>query len=225
MSPTNALYNFHDGRGLLWDLLPDVWEMVLLRPMIEPIVLLILAVAPFLRSIRGPFLYDDPWLFAKNPPQVPPTWAHFRLNPRAMTHVIDGWLWRAFGVNETGLDGSGTVIIQPAVPWHVVSILFHVGSVFAFWALASYILTPWRALGAAALFAVHPLQVSSVCYVSARAGMQSAFFAFLGFLHGLAGGWHWPLAAVSHYFAFKSKPDGLLYMLVYPGAILLWFFL
>lgn len=191
--------------------------------MMESAVLLLLAVAPFARSIRGPFLYDDPWLFQKKGVEVPPTWAHFRLNPRAMTHVIDGWLFRAFKVNDTGMDLTGTVIIQPAVPWHVVSLAFHVGATWAVWGLAGPILTPWRAFAAAAIYAVHPLQSGAVCYVSARAGMQAAFFSFLGALHVLAGVVHWPLAVVSQYLAFKSKPDGIMYGPLYVGVIFLWF--
>jgi hypothetical protein len=62
--------------------------------------------------------------------------------------------------------------------------------------------------------------VQSVAYISGRAAIQAAFFSALGLLHAAAGGWHWPLAAVSQYFAWKSKEDGALYLVLYP--VILW---
>lgn len=183
--------------------------------MIEPAVLTILALCPFLRAIRGEFLYDDPFLFLNGPPG-PISWRAFYRGHRPVTWVIDHWLWRLFGQGKTGMNPSGTVITQPAWPWHCASLLFHVGTTLAVWGLASTILEPWRAFAAAAIFAVHPLQVSAVAYISGRAGVQAAFFTALGLLHAAAGGWHWLAVPVCQYLAYKSKHDGLLYIALYP---------
>lgn len=184
------------------------------------ILLSALAVVPFLRAVRGEFLFDDPVMFADSVPQFPPTWRHFHLNPRAMTHAFDGWLWWLFGVNATGKDATGTVIVQPAVPWHLLSLAFHLGTTLAVWGILGLFLEPWRAFAGAAIFAVHPLQVGAVAYVSARAGVQAAFFSALGLLHAAAGGWHWAAVPVCAYFSYKSKQDGLVYLAFYPVILL-----
>ena len=187
------------------------------------ILLSVLAVVPFLPAIRGQFLFDDPYLFIDTPPVASIRYRsirQFRGDNRAMVHLFDGWLWRWFRVNDTGMDATGTVIIQPSFPWHVLSILFHIGTTLAAWGLLGLVLAPWRALAAAAIFAVHPLQVGAVGYVSGRAGIQSAFFGMLGLLHIAAGGWHWAAVPVCFYFAYKSKQDGLLYAAWAP--LILW---
>jgi len=182
--------------------------------------LVLLAVVPYLRMFPGEFLYDDPWMFRPMHPGYSRV-DYFRHDVRAMVHFFDALLFRAVGVNRTGLDETGTVIIQPAYPWHVLSLAFHVGTVLCVWSLAGYILEPGRAFFAAAVYAVHPLQVSAVGMISARAGVQSAFFSAVGALHAIAGGWHWAAVPLCAYFSFKSKPDGLLLFGLYLG--ILWF--
>jgi len=188
---------------------------------VKTLTLVILAVVPFLPAVNGEFLFDDPMMWLDGPPQANyRRLRSFRGDRRAMVHFFDSVLWRLFGVNDTGMDATGTVIIQPAWPWHVLSLMFHVGTVLAAWGLFGMFLEPWRALAAAAIYAVHPLQVQPVAYVSGRAGVQAAFFSALGLLHAAAGGWHWAAVPLCQYFAFKSKQDGLLYLALYP--LILW---
>ncbi len=184
-------------------------------------LLILLGVLPYLRAFRGEFLFDDPIIFTEGAPGwSAPTLKHFNSNPRAMVHLLDRFLFYWFRSNATGMDFTGTVVTQAAWPWHVLSLLFHVGTTLCVWSLAGLFLEPWRALLAAAIFAVHPLQVSAVAYISGRAGVQAAFFSALGLLHAAAGGWHWLAVLVAQYFAYKSKPDGLLYLVFYP--LILW---
>ncbi len=186
------------------------------------IVLAALAVVPYLPAVRGEFLFDDPVLFHDDGPRgvIYRTVRQFRGDKRAMVHLFDSWLFRAFGINVTGTDATGTVIIQPSWSWHLLSLAFHVGTTWAVWTLAGFFVIPWRAFAAAAIFAVHPLQVQAVGYISARAGLQSAFFSLLGLLHIVAGGWHWALVPVCSYFAYKSKQDGLLYLALFFPVVL-----
>jgi len=184
------------------------------------LILGFLAVLPYLRAVHGEFLFDDPILFEDN--QTPGVHyrhvAFFHAHTRSMVHCIDELLWRAFG-RGSGMDATQTVILQPSWPWHLASLAFHVGNTLLVQALTQMFLDPTRAFLAAAIFAVHPLQVSAVSYISARAGMQAAFFSFLGLLHASMGGWHWSLAVLSQYFAYKSKQDGLLYLMLYPVVL------
>lgn len=185
------------------------------------ILLCILAVLPYLPALRGEFLFDDPYLF--KPGYLQTVYRHvwqFRGSHRSLTHLLDCLLFRRFQVNPTGMDETGTVIVQSAVPWHVLSLAFHLGTTWAVWGLLGLFLEPWRAFAGAAIFAVHPLQVGAVAYISARAGVQAAFFSALGLLHAAAGGWHWAAVPVCVYFSYKSKQDGLLYLSLYP--LILW---
>lgn len=193
----------------------------------EPIGLTLLAVLPYVRAVKGEFLFDDPYLFVvkRKTGKLPIARRYFYLrefrgDQRAMLHIFDGWLWRIFQASPTGTDETGTVITQPATAWHVLSLAFHIGTTLTVWGLAGLFLEPWRALASAAIFAVHPLQVGAVAYISGRAGVQAAFFSALGLLHAASGGWHWLAVPVCQYFAYKSKPDALLYLAFYP--LILW---
>jgi hypothetical protein len=182
--------------------------------------LAILAAFPFLRALDGEFLFDDPIMFEKGPPsRVYRTLREFHHDARPMVHLIDSWLWRLFARGEP-MNATKTSIIAPRWPWHAVSILFHVGATLGVWSLAALILEPSRALMAAGIFAVHPLHVTAVAYVSGRSGVQSFFFSVLGYLHAAAGAWHWAAVPVCFYFALKSKQDGWLYLALLP--VVLW---
>lgn len=189
--------------------------------MTSPYILAFLAVFPFARAIHGEFLFDDPYLFVEGSPLgvIYRGVRQFRGDARAMVHLFDSWLWRLFRVNDDGKDSTGTVIIQPAWPWHAFSLALHVGATLMVWEISGWFLEPWRAWVAAAVFAVHPLQVQAVAYISARAGVQAFFFMALGLLHAHAGGFHWAAVPVCIYFAYKSKQDGLLYLALYPFVL------
>jgi hypothetical protein len=188
----------------------------------SPSILALLAVLPFVRAVHGEFLFDDPNMFFNDGPRgvIFRRIKLWRDDHRAMVHILDSWLFRLFGINETGMNARGTEIIQPSYPWHVLSLMFHVGATLAVWEIAGWFLEPWRAWVAAAIFAVHPLQVQAVAYISGRAGVQAFFFAALGLIHAHTGGYHWAAVPVCIYFAYKSKQDGLLYLALYP--VVLW---
>jgi len=191
--------------------------------MTELVLLVLLCTIPFLRSIRGECLFDDPLMFdVGQTPAGQRTLRAFHAVPRDLVHIFDGWLWKLFGINTTGMDELEITIIQPMWPWHALSIAFHIGTTLCLYSLITslHLLMDSRAFWAAAIFAVHPLQVTAIAYISGRAGVQAAFFSGLGFLHAMAGGWHWLAVPVCHYFAWKSKEDGLMYLAFYP--VILW---
>src|SRR5437867_9592156 len=65
-------------------------------------------------------------------------------------------------------------------PHHLVNLAFHiVNTCLLFCFLASITKAPWRSAFVAALFALHPLHVESVAWVSERKDVLSAFFFIL----------------------------------------------
>ncbi len=83
-----------------------------------------------------------------------------------VSHMLDVQL---FGLNPT---------------WHhLVNLLFHItNSVLLFFLFRSMSGSLWKSLGVAALFALHPLHVQSVAWVSERKDVLSAFFWFVTML-------------------------------------------
>jgi len=83
-----------------------------------------------------------------------------------LSHMLDVQL---FGMNAAGHHGVNLAI-------HVVNVLL------LFWLLASTTGQPWPAAFAAALFAVHPLNVQTVAWISERKSLLSTAFWILALL-------------------------------------------
>ncbi|HWR98000.1 MAG TPA: tetratricopeptide repeat protein [Candidatus Methanoperedens sp.] len=84
------------------------------------------------------------------------------------------WLSHLTDVELFGLDAGGH---------HAVSLLLHLANTaLLFAALRALTGAPWPSAAAAALFALHPLHVESVAWVSERKDVLSALFWMLGLL-------------------------------------------
>ena len=81
--------------------------------------------------------------------------------------------------------------------WHLTSVLVHIGAAMALFfaaekllALVAETLSPKArlgvALGAAMIWAIHPLTTSAITYVAGRADPLAAFFGFMGLALGLS---------------------------------------
>lgn len=71
------------------------------------------------------------------------------------------------------------------LPYHLLTLLFHVADTLLLWRVLSCLDVRGASIGAA-LWALHPVQVESVAWVSELKNTQSAFFfllSILGFLH------------------------------------------
>lgn len=106
-----------------------------------------------------------------------------------LSHMID--------VQVFGLAPAGHHAINLAL--HVVNVLL------VFWLLAGTTLQPWASACAAALFAVHPLNVQTVAWISERKSLLSTSL--------------W-LAALLVHVGYRRKPDGTKYLLVLLFAAL-----
>ena len=102
-----------------------------------------------------------------------------------------------------GLDPAGH---------HVVNLALHVANVLLlFWLLAGTTLRPWPSAFVAALFAVHPLNVQTVAWISERKSLLSTAFWFLALLAHVGyrrqpGGKTYGLIAVFAALALAAKP-------------------
>jgi Flp pilus assembly protein TadD len=122
--------------------------------------------------------YDDPDYFTSNPhvlnglTAASVTWA-FTTSYAANWHPLT-WLSLML---DAELFGQG-----PAGP-HLTNLLFHAANaVLLFLLFRRLTLTTWRSAFVAALFALHPLHVESVAWISERKDVLSTFFGLLALL-------------------------------------------
>jgi Tfp pilus assembly protein PilF len=155
-----------------------------------------------------PFIsYDDPFYVTENPHL-----AH-GLSPSGLRWALwndygDNWLpitWLSHLADRQLFD------LRPG-PHHAVNAALHVGnSVLLFIFLARATGCFWRAWIVAALFAVHPLRVESVAWVSERKDVLSGLFfmltllAYLGYAHRPSYG-RYALVALAYAAAVMAKP-------------------
>ena len=70
---------------------------------------------------------------------------------------------------------------RDVVGYHVVNLVLHVGNVLLVWVILRRLKVPWAFL-AAMVFAVHPLGVETVAYVSELKNLLSGMFFLLAVL-------------------------------------------
>jgi Flp pilus assembly protein TadD len=118
--------------------------------------------------------------------------AYFFANP----HILDGltgtdikWAftsgeqsnWHPFTWLSLMLDAQ--LFGKGAAGPHVTNVLFHaVNSILLFFLLLRWTSSTWRSAAAALLFAIHPMHVESVAWVSERKDVLSGFFGLLALL-------------------------------------------
>ncbi len=168
------------------------------------------------RSLRGEFLTDDQAVLDMEElhGKFSGEWSRLTWNvwqgPRALTHLGYRWTWQVSGLAPIGFH-AGNVAIH----------LINIGLVYTLLHMLG--LSPDRALLAAAVFGVHPLQVHAVAWISGRAGIQAAMFGYAGVILALQE-WLWiepVLAVAAGYLSMKSKEDGILFLMLID-AILIW---
>jgi hypothetical protein len=145
--------------------------------------------------MHAPFLnYDDAVHVADNPQvRAGLTWNtvawSFRTFTAADWHPIT-WLSHALDCQLFGLSPEGP---------HTVNVLLHVvNTLLLFLILESATRLAWRSFMVAALFALHPINVESVAWISERKDVLSMFF----FLIALATyGWYARRPGVGRYLA------------------------
>jgi protein O-mannosyl-transferase len=183
-------------------------------------LLLVLATLALYNSVtRAPFLNYDDVAYVTNNPQVRAgltlktvVWA-FRTTEMGNWHPLT-WLSHAFDCQIFGLNPGGP---------HTINVLLHAANaVLLFLILEGATAAPWRSLVVAALFALHPINVESVAWISERKNVLSMLF----FLVALgAYGWYARRPGAGRYltvtFAYAlglmTKPQ----VITFPFALLL----
>ncbi len=167
-----------------------------------PIVIGILSVVAFLPALGGEFLtWDDDVNFLTNESYRGLGWAQIRWafsNVRMGHYIPLAWLTL-----------SGNYVVGGMNPWgyHLVSLLLHGANAMLFYLVARRLLAAARdegrqaahrdalavagAAAAALVFALHPLRVESVAWITERRDVLSGLFflaAILAYLRGVEAG-------------------------------------
>src|SRR5215471_11322280 len=140
------------------------------------VFLVVISVAVFSQTIRYQFVNFDDDLYVYNTPAIQAGitlkgLAAAFTNPHAhnwhplttISHMLDCQL---YGLNTGGHHASNVIL-------HTIAVLL------LFWVLRQMTSATWRSALVAVLFAVHPLHVESVAWVSERKDILSAVFFFL----------------------------------------------
>ena len=149
--------------------------------------LAVLTVVAFLPALDGQFLnWDDEKNLVTNEGYRGLGWAQLRW--MVTTTLMGHWIpltWLTLGVNY---------VVGGMAPWgyHAGNVLLHAANAVVFYAVARRLLAAgtgaregvvvWGAVGAAAVFAVHPLRVESVAWVTERRDVLSGLFFLLAVL-------------------------------------------
>ena len=168
-----------------------------LRRFLLPATIFAITFVTFLPGLSGEFLnWDDDVNFLVNPNFRGLGWSNVRW---MFTTTHEGhWIpltWLTLGLNYAlgGMDPRG---------YHLVSLVFHAASAVLFYFAARRLIgaalpaagpaaLSWGAALTALLFAVHPLRVESVVWITERRDVQSVFFyllAVLGYLRAVEEG-------------------------------------
>jgi len=149
------------------------------RPMCLSLLLAAMTLAVYWQTLHCGFIdYDDPSYFSENPHvRAGLNWSSIRW--AFTTDAAANWhplTWLSLMLDAT-LFGDG-----PAGP-HLTNVLLHAANAFLlFWVLRRLTARTWPGLAVAALFALHPLHVESVAWVSERKDVLCAFFFLLTLL-------------------------------------------
>lgn len=152
-------------------------------------LLVVLALAAFLPFTRNGFIWDDDLWVTANPTLLTSQglwdiWFRLGSNPQyyPLVHTV---FWLEY--HTWGLEPFG---------YHLVNVLLHALSAVLLWRLLARLAVPGALLGAL-VFAVHPMQVESVAWITELKNVLSCVFyllaahAFLRFweLEGSVAGW------------------------------------
>lgn len=183
------------------------------------LLLAVVTIVLYSPAIRAPFLnYDDPINVTENPgvraglSWNTVVWAFH--TPDALDWHPISWLSYALDCQIFGLNPAG---------FHAVNILLHAANaVLLFLILGAATGLAWRSLMVAALFALHPINVESVAWISERKNVLSMLF----FLVALAVyGWYARRAGVGRYLAVTLAYAAALMckaqVITFPLALLL----
>lgn len=186
------------------------------RPALGLAALLVAVVAVYAPSLGNGFVWDDVAHIADNPrlDSLAGVWGYAVAleGPYHRPAIFAGYAF------ETALWGRW------APAFHATNLLLHLLNV-ALVAVAARRtgVAPWTALGGAAVFALHPLQVEAVAYISGRTDLLMTFGALAGTVVLLGRGAplaRGAVAAACGGLAIASKESGFALAALWPWLVL-----
>jgi tetratricopeptide (TPR) repeat protein len=167
------------------------------RPGVAETLACALAFLAYVPTLGFEFVYDDKPQIVQNPAihawrYLPNyftshAWAELYPNVKGNYYRPLFLLWFRLNHAVFGLDPKG---------WHLTTILCHVAATYMVFALVHRLAaSPWIAFSAATLFALHPVHIESVAWVSGVTDplmavfLIGSFLAYLRFREGNRRGW------------------------------------
>lgn len=160
----------------------------------QALLLIALVCVLYASTLSYGFVYED--LNDTGVFLAPPTWG--ALVNDLPHRLVTRWTFALSG------------LISPVEPWgyHLISILFHALNTVLLFALARMVWEgAWLPFVCALLFAVHPLQVESVAYISARADLVMTACVLCALIASERERWGWML--VWSVMAISAKESGI----------------
>lgn len=195
-----------------------------------PVLIFLFVIAVFWPSRSAGFVWDDqPYNLAGNPALMRGDVAAFWRRPYRDFYIpVSYSVWTALadlGRDPAAPDGG----LQPK-PFHTLNITIHAANAVLVFLLIDQLLDSLSsAVAGAVLFAIHPLQVESVVWISELRGLLAAFFSLIALLahsrYRLKNSAHLALdgvAIVSFILGALSKPSALTLPVVVAAVD--WFF-
>ncbi|HWE03296.1 MAG TPA: tetratricopeptide repeat protein [Tepidisphaeraceae bacterium] len=198
------------------------------RDWIALALLAVITFAVFAPVCGATFVYwDDNLNVSKNASLNPPTVesvAHFWWDPYLDLYIpltYTAWGLLAMAAQLPQPDTNG-LLLNPAV-FHVANLLVHVASVMIVYRILRRLIGPrWPAAAGALLFAVHPLQVEPVAWITGMKDLLSGLLALIAIhqyicfaqtpkdsLHDAKRIRYYVLSATAFVLALLSKPSAM----------------
>lgn len=130
------------------------------------------------------FIYNNPYLDPVTPAHVAEFWKGPKPPYQYLYAPLAYTAWAAISAIDRG--GSSSVHTRRFTPalFHAMNLVCHIVCVFlVFFLLRKLVKNDWPACAGALLFALHPLQVASVAWVSQLKGIMAALFSFCALLY------------------------------------------
>ena len=194
------------------------------------VVPLLLAAIVYVQAPFGEPIWDDIELFERQLPRFE-TFAE-ALSPSADIQATLSYAYFRPAIFLSLMIDRSIYGAGPGIRgFHISNLIYHIFTTFFVWLLARRMLSgraqgEFGALAAAAIFAVHPIHVETVSWISGRSDLLATFFLLPSILFALrwrdsGATWSLFLAALAYLCALVSKEVALAGLILVPATIAL----